>query len=221
MRQSWCGWRGKITKIADTNCKSVSLFCVAPRQSCLCLPLALSSHCLALCLTHLPPTPPPPSVQGSRVQILPSAVRDHAVRLDPRAAGCSKEVLPAHRPCVSHRTTAWARTRPLSSTRWTWDRGWGGGPVMLGTELHWSLHLRSVQLCAVAVSPQNPFTWFTLNAWLQRLIINRLSAATRPLPQPRHHTRRHAYTHEQSTWYHNENVLYTRCSHASTGENYW
>lgn len=190
--------------------------------------MSLSSTCSLFSLSVSSPPSTPTSVQGSCVQILPSAVRDHAVRLDPRAAGCSKKVLPAHRPCVSHRTTAWTRTRPLSNTCWVrgWHRGWGGGPVMLqhrqmGTELHWSLHLRSVQLCAVAVSPQNPphgSRWTPdFNGWLW---ISPLLPPTHTL-NPRHHTHRHAYTHEQSTWYHNENVLYTRCSDASTGENYW
>lgn len=70
-----------------------------------------------------------PSVQGSCVQILPSAVRDHAVRPDPRAPGRAEEVLPAHRPRVPHRTAARARTGPSAGRCGAGGgrRGGGGG----------------------------------------------------------------------------------------------
>lgn len=130
--------------------------------------------CLSLCLI-----PPPPLVQGSRVQILPSFVWDHAVRPDPRAPGRPEKVLPAHRPCVSHCAAAWARTGPSAGACRAGGRhrgrggGWGGGPVMLhhkqpGTRS--SAEASASNLCDCALwlcITSGPSTWFMPNTWLK------------------------------------------------------
>lgn len=65
-----------------------------------------------------------PPVQGSRLAILPAAVRDHAVRPDPGAACRPAKVLPAHRPRLSHR----AARRAQKQRRRAGPRGPRGGP---------------------------------------------------------------------------------------------
>lgn len=160
---------------------------------------------LSLCL--IPPSPP---VQGPRVQVLPSAVRDHAVRPDPRAPGRSEKVLPAHRPRVSHRTAAWARAGPSAGTSRAGGRhrgrggGRGGGPVMLHCKqpgIRSSTETSTSDLSVRPVSPQGPprGSWRTLdlNGWLR---IGYLLPPTCTLNPHHPHTHRHAYTHKQTEY---------------------
>lgn len=62
------------------------------------------------------------SVQGPRDPLLPPAVRDHAVRPDPRAESRPEEVLPAHRARVPHLSHAGTRARGLETATETVPR---------------------------------------------------------------------------------------------------
>ena len=178
-----------------SNCQRVAIrfkyfkvwlvFCVArilrfDASVFLCLPLSSS---VFLCLHLL--------VQGSRVQVLPSALWDHAVRPDPRAAHGSEKVLLADRPRVQHRTAARARTGASAVACWAGSGpgggrgGRGGGPV---TPHHKQPGRRSCTGASasrgrpVALSPQRPPQGSCRTLGLSSPIISRLSATTHPHP---------------------------------------
>lgn len=119
----------------------------------------------------------PPPVQGSRLAILPSAVRDHAVWPDSGAARRPEKVLPAHRPRLSYRGAAQrAQSRRRRARPWGPGRGPGGGrrPVTLRR------------------SPPLTVPW--LNTWLE--LADQFSATTNSTPlnlSP--HTNIHTRTH--------------------------
>lgn len=176
--------------------------------------------------------PFPPLVQGSCVQVLPSAVWDNAIWPDPWAPGCPEKVLPADRPRVQYCTAARARARASADTHGSGDRyggrrgGWGGGPVMLHHTNSLEHRtpprapcLRPVQPRCGSVSSQRPPGFSRTLGLKSQLSVGYLLPPTCTL-NPRHNTNTPIHTNSPDGVFDTtiKTVMScTRCSNASTG----